>query len=143
MEAHSRESSGLNLNPLAPAGSRTFANSVKTQNVIDNSSMCASFFYPFLFWFRAFSRTVEKGSNVQPWSHQNTLKWIPRVPKRSPRINKLTPRAPLRTKNMQNCPRMVAKWSRKCYNGVPRPPKCKKNTKKVSRVEARKWAAKS
>ena len=65
--------------------------------------------------------------------------------KRKPRINKLNPKAPLRTKNMQNCPRRVAKWSRKCYNGVPRPPQMQEKHKKgvKSDNKVRKWAAKS
>ena len=61
MDAQSQKTSGLNLNPLAPAQSkRTFAFSGKTLNSIDILSISASFFFPFLHHFRGFSRNVEK-----------------------------------------------------------------------------------
>ena len=62
MEAQSQKTSGLNLNPFAPAQSeRTFAFSRKTQKIMGNASIPAPFFAPFLQLFRAFSRKVEKG----------------------------------------------------------------------------------
>ena len=61
MDAQSQKTSGLNLNPLAQAQSkRTFAFSGKTINPMDLLSISASFFSPFLYHFRAFSRNVEK-----------------------------------------------------------------------------------
>ena len=62
MEAHSDKSSGLNLNPLAPAQSkRTFPFPGKTRNSNENASILAPFFCPFLYLFRAFCRKVAKG----------------------------------------------------------------------------------
>ena len=61
MDAQSQKTSGLNLNPLAPAQSkRTFPFSGKTWIFIEKASISASFFFPFLCHFRAFSRNVEK-----------------------------------------------------------------------------------
>ena len=84
--------------------------------------------------FEFFPETSKERSRVGPQSHKNTAKWTPVAPKRSPRINKLNPKAPLRTKSMQNCPRRVAKWSRKCCRGVPRPPQMQEKHKKMSKV---------
>ena len=57
MEAHSKKSSGLNLNPIAPAQSkRTFPFSGKTQNSIENDP---TFFEPF-------AEKSQKGSRVRP-----------------------------------------------------------------------------
>ena len=62
MEAQSQKIKGLNLNPLAPAQSkRTFAFSGKTQKIIGNASILASFFASFLALFRNFSEKAEKG----------------------------------------------------------------------------------
>ena len=62
MEAQIQKTSGLNLNPLAPAQSkRTFAFSGKTQKIMGNASIPPPLFAPFLHLFRAFSRKVEKG----------------------------------------------------------------------------------
>ena len=61
MEAQSKKSGGLNLNPLAPAQSkRTFAFSRKTQKIIGNASISAPFFGSFLHLFRDFSGKAEK-----------------------------------------------------------------------------------
>ena len=61
MDAQSQKSSGLNLNPLAPAQSkRTFAFSRKTQKNMGNASISAPFFAPFLHLFRDFSGKAEK-----------------------------------------------------------------------------------
>ena len=62
MEAQSDKMNGLNLNPLAPAQSkRTFPFFGKARNSIENASIPALFFSPFLYLFRAFSRKVAKG----------------------------------------------------------------------------------
>ena len=62
MDAQSQKTSGLNLNPLAPAQSkRTFVFSGTTQQIIGNASISAIFFAPFLHLFRTFSRKVENG----------------------------------------------------------------------------------
>ena len=136
MEAQSKKSRGLKLNPLAPAQSkRTFAFSGKTRNCIEHASISTpSLYILFRTFFKRFSEITKKGSRVWPQSRTNTPKWTLRVPKRSPRINKLSPKAPLRTKNMQNCPRRVAKWSRKCYTGVPRLPQMQERHKKMSKA---------
>ena len=95
MEAQSRKSSGLNLNPLAPAKSkRTFAFSGKTQKIMRNASISAPLFASFCTFFETFRGKLKKGSRVQPQGHKNTLKWTPRAPKRSPRINNLRPKVP-------------------------------------------------
>ena len=62
MEAQNQKSSGLNLNPLAPAQSkRTFAFSRKTPKIIGNASISGFFFGSFLHLFRDFSGKAEKG----------------------------------------------------------------------------------
>ena len=62
MEARSQKIRGLNLNPLAPAQSkRTFTFSGKTQEIMRNAFISASFFAPFLHLFRDFSGKTEKG----------------------------------------------------------------------------------
>ena len=62
MEAQKEKTSGLNLNPLAPAQSkRTFAFSRKTPKIIGNASISAPFFSSFLNLFRDFSGKAEKG----------------------------------------------------------------------------------
>ena len=61
MDEINEKSSGLNLNPLAPAKSkRTFAFSGKAQISIGNASIAACF-SPFLYLFRAFYAKIEKG----------------------------------------------------------------------------------
>jgi len=56
IEAHGAKSSGLNLNPLAPAQSKhTFPFSGKTPNSVQNASIPAPFFCSFLHLFLAFS----------------------------------------------------------------------------------------
>ena len=62
MDAQSDKMNGLNLNPLAPAQSkRTFPSSGKTRNTIENASIPAPFFSPFLHLFQFFSRKIAKG----------------------------------------------------------------------------------
>ena len=97
------KSSGLNLNPLAPAQSkRAFAFSGKTRNSIEILSISAPFFsLLFCIIFEPFPETSKKRSRVGPQSHKNTPKWTPGAPKRSPRISKLRPKVPLSQKNLQ------------------------------------------
>ena len=95
MEARSQKIRGLNLNPVAPAQSkRTFAFSGKTPKIPRNASISAPFSDFFCTFFEIFREKPKKGSRVQPQGHKNTLKWTPRAPKRSPRINNLRPKVP-------------------------------------------------
>ena len=73
--------------------------------------------------FRDFSLKVGRGSRVPPQSLKKTPKWISREPTGSPRINKLSLKVPPSTKNTLHFPPRVAKWSPRCYNGAPGPPK--------------------
>ena len=131
MEATRQKMSGLNLNPLAPAQSKhSFVLSGKTRNSIENASIPAPFFCPFLYLFRAFSRKHAKGSRVPPQSRKKTPKWIPKVPKRSPRIPKWSPKVRPNNKKNENCTPRVSKCSSRCYNGVLRSPKMQKTTLK-------------
>ena len=111
---HSEKSSGLNLNPLAPAQSkRTFSFSGKTRIFTGNAFIPAPFFSPFLYLFRTFCRKSQKGSRVRPQSRKKTPKCTPRGPTGSPRINKLSLKVPPSTKNTLHFPPRVAKWSPK------------------------------
>ena len=95
MEAQSKKSRGLNLNPLAPAQSkRTFAFSRKTQKIMGNASISAAFFAVFLQLFRDFWGKAEKGVQGPAPGNKNTSKRTSRAPKRSPRINNLRPKVP-------------------------------------------------
>ena len=131
MQAQSQKSSGLNLNPLAPAQSkRTFAFLEKPQNASKKHPFQLPFSLLFCIIFEPFPETSKKRSRVGPHSHKNTPKWTPGAPKRSPRISKLSPKVPLSPKNLLNFPARVAQWSPKCYNGVPRPPKVQEKHEK-------------
>ena len=82
VETQSQEMSGLNLNPLAPAQSkRSFPLSGKTQNSIENASIPAPFFCPFLYLFSSLfpkSRTRGPGSRPRVLKrHQNGSQGCP------------------------------------------------------------------
>ena len=67
MDAQSQKTSGLNLNPLAPAQSkRTFAFSGKTQKIIRNASISVSFFAFFCTFFETFREKPKNRSRVRP-----------------------------------------------------------------------------
>ena len=88
----------------------------------------------FCIFFKTFREKPKKGSRV-PQDIKIHRNGPQRRQKRSLRINKLNPKAPLRTENMQNSEQRVAKWSRKCYNGVPTPPQMQeKHTKKSKMI---------
>ena len=117
MEAQSKKSRGVNLNPLAPAQSkRTSTFSGETRNCIGNASISAPFFSPFCTFFEPFQEKSSKGSMVWPQSYKNTPKWTPRAPRRSPRITKLSTKVQRSTTNMQNKQPRMARWGPKCYN---------------------------
>ena len=62
MEAQSKKSRGLNINPLAPAQSkRTFAFSKKNRNPIGNASILAPFFSLFVAPFCKVFQESRKG----------------------------------------------------------------------------------
>ena len=99
MEAQSQKSSGLNLNPLAPAQSkRTFAFSRKTLKIIGNASISGLFFGSFLHLFRDFSGKAEKqvqGPFPGPQKHVKTdLKGA----KTQPENQQSTPQGPTKYK---------------------------------------------
>ena len=61
MDAQSKKSNGLKLNPLAPAQSkRTCGFSGNTRNSIESAAISAPFFSHLFNLFQAFSRKVEK-----------------------------------------------------------------------------------
>ena len=146
MEAQSRKSSCLNLNPLAPAQSkRTFAFSGKTQNVIEHASIVAFFFYHLLYMFRAFSRTMEKGVQCPALEPYKYTKINPKGAQTEPKHQQIAPQgatknkenAKLFTKGVKVEPQVI-QWSPKV------PPIATKTYKSVkSDNKARKRAAKS
>ena len=95
IRAQSQKSSGLNLNPLAPAQSkRTFAFFGKTPKITGNASISSPFFVSFSHLFRDFSVKAEKGVQGPAPGPKNTSKWTSRAPKQSPRIHNLRPKVP-------------------------------------------------
>ena len=67
MEAHSQKSSGLNLNPLAPAQSkRTFAFSGKIPESLEMHPFQLPFSFLFCTFFETFREKPKKGSRVRP-----------------------------------------------------------------------------
>ena len=79
MRAQTQKTSGLNLNPLAPAQStRTFAFTGKTRNPKENVSIPALFCSYCFNLFQSFSRKVEKEVQGRLQSHSNTPKWSQR-----------------------------------------------------------------
>ena len=144
MEAKRQKMNALNPNPLAPAQSKhCLSLSGKTRNSIENTSISAVFSCPFLYLFKHFPEKSQKGSRVPPQSLKKTRKWIPRVPKRSPRRPKWSPKVPPSSKKNDTCIPRASKWSPKCYNGVLRSPKVQQKHKKVPRrvTKARNYAA--
>ena len=72
MEAQSQKTSGLNLNPLAPAQSkRTFAFSGKTQKIMGNAFISAPLF---VFFFAPFSSLFQKSRKRGPVSGPRAIK---------------------------------------------------------------------
>ena len=95
MEAKRQKTSALNPNPLAPAQSkRRFLLSEKTRNSIENTSIPAPLFCPFLYLFRDFSRKVAKGSRVPPQSLKKTPKMYPKGAQTEPKDPKMEPQGP-------------------------------------------------
>ena len=110
---------------------RTFwKNSKNHRKCIQFSSLFHSFFAPFSSLFQKSRKRCPVSGPKAIKIHQNGPQGCPNGAQES-----TNPKAPQRTKNMQNCPRRVGKWSRKSYNGAPRPPpNARKHTKKVSKV---------
>ena len=94
MEAQSKKSKGLNLNPLAPAESkRTFAFSGKN---LKFHWKCIHFSSLFLLFFVPFSSLFQKSRKRDPESGERAVKIHQNgpqgPPKRRPGINKLSPK---------------------------------------------------
>ena len=99
MEARSQKIRGLNLNPLAPAQSkRTFAFSGKTQKIMRNASISASFFASFLHLFRDFSGKAEKHIQGPPPRPQKHVKMDFKGAKTEPENQQSTPQGPTKYK---------------------------------------------
>ena len=54
-----------------------------------------------------------------------------------PKNQQIEPQGATKNKEHAKFPRRVSKWSRKCYNGVPRPPKLQEKHKRISKVTIR------
>ena len=139
MEAESRKSSGLNLNPLAPAQSkRTFPLSGKTQNFMEKASISAPFFSHFLTLFRGVSRKPEKGAQDPATEPQKHTKMDPKGAQTEPTNQQTEPQGP--TKYEKHAKISHQGWQ----SGAPSvtmesqgPPKCKKSTKRSPKVRIR------
>ena len=136
MEAQSKKSRDLNLNPLAPAQSkRTFPFSGETQKIIEKASISAPFFSPFLTLFRGVSRKPEKGAQGPAREPQKHTKMDPKGAQTEPKNQQTERQGP--TKYEKHVKMSHQGWQ----SGAPSitmesqgPPKCKKSTKMVSRV---------
>ena len=123
MRAQTEKMNGLNLNPLAPAKSkRTFPFSGKIEIPMKMHPFQVPFSILFCNLFKPFAEKSQKGSRVRPQSRKKTLKWIPRGPTGSPRINKLSLKVPPSTKNTVHFPPRVAKMEPQVLQWIPRAP---------------------
>jgi len=119
MEARSQKIRGLNLNPLAPAQSkRTFAFSGKTQKIMRNASISASFFASFLHPFRDFSGKAEKQVQDPSPGPQKHVKMDLKGAKTEPKNQQSTPQGPTKFK----FPRPGARRRRRRSAAVPSAP---------------------
>ena len=136
MEAQCEKMNGLNLNPLAPAQSkRTFPFSGKARNSIENASIPAPFFSPFLYLFRAFSRKVAKGVQGPDPEPEKDTKMRPKGVQMDSRGHKVKPQGTRKCKKSATCNPRGSKWSPRCNIGAQGPHKCKTHThKKLTQI---------
>ena len=139
MEAQSRKSRGLNLNPLAPAQSkRTFAFSGKTPTFKGNASIPASFFVLFLHLFRDFSGNVEKGAQSPARELQKHTKMDPKGAQTEPKNQQTELQGP--TKYEKHTKISHQGWQSGALSVTMEsqgPPKCKKSKKRPPKVRIR------
>ena len=131
MQAQSKKSSGLDLNPLAPAQSkRTFPFSGKTWNFIEKASISAPCFSPFLYHFRAFSRNVEKEVQGRAPKSYKSIKMDPRGAQTEPKNQQIEPQGAAKSEKPIKLPSKGASMEPQVLQWNPKTPESTRKTQK-------------